>query len=152
LGLSRAQYTHVFLLHIGAIANWRALIGPTDSNKARAEAPQSLRAQFGTDGSQNACHGSDAPETAAAELSFFFEQPRVGKCDLGSNTTLCLVKPHAVKSGLAGRIITKIQQVGFAQLGIRSNLEIVARMFGRLIIIQILLTSIAVCDCSVLYS
>ena len=53
----------------------------------------------------------------------------MGKCDLGSNTTLCLVKPHAVKSGLIGQIITKIQQVGFAQSDIRSNLEMVARIF-----------------------
>lgn len=100
----------VYLVYTGAIASWRALIGPTDSNKARVEAPQSLRAQFGTDGSQNACHGSDAPETAAAELGFFFEQPGVGKCDLGVNTTLCLVKPHAVKAGLTGQIIAKLQQ------------------------------------------
>ena len=96
----------------GAIASWRSLIGPTDSNKARTDAPQSLRAQFGTDNTFNACHGSDAPDTAAAELGFFFGQAGVGKCDLGSNTTLCLIKPHAVRSGLAGQIITKIQQVG----------------------------------------
>ena len=98
----------------GAIANWRALIGPTDSHKARTDAPQSLRAQFGTDNTQNACHGSDAPQTAAAELGFFFGQPGVGKCDLGVNTTLFLIKPHAVKSGLAGRIIAQVQQASQA--------------------------------------
>ena len=64
----------LFVIVTGAIASWRALIGPTNSDKARADAPQSLRARFGTDGTQNACHGSDAPDTAAAELSFFFEQ------------------------------------------------------------------------------
>lgn len=42
---------------------------------------------------------------------FAFFQAGVGKCDLGANTTLCLVKPHAVKAGLAGQIISKIQQV-----------------------------------------
>lgn len=52
------------LLAKNAIARWRALIGPTDSNQARASAPNSLRAQFGTDGTCNACHGSDAVETA----------------------------------------------------------------------------------------
>lgn len=95
----------------GAVASWRSLIGPTNSDKARADAPQSLRAQFGTDGTQNACHGSDAPDTAAAEIGFFFQQPGMGKCDLGANTTLCIVKPHAVKAGLAGQIIAQIQQV-----------------------------------------
>ena len=98
-------------LHAGAIASWRSLIGPTNSDKARADAPQSLRAQFGTDGTQNACHGSDAVDTAAAEIGFFFQQPGMGKCDLGQNTTLCIVKPHAVKAGLAGQIIAQIQQV-----------------------------------------
>lgn len=44
-------------------------------------------------------------------LLFAFSQAGVGKCDLGANTTLCLVKPHAVKAGLAGQIISKIQQV-----------------------------------------
>ena len=43
-----------------------------------------------------------------------FSQAGVGKCDLGGNTTLCLVKPHAVKAGLAGQIISKIQQVSVA--------------------------------------
>lgn len=33
-----------------AVPKWRALIGPTDSGKAREEAPRSIRAQFGTDG------------------------------------------------------------------------------------------------------
>ena len=44
-------------------------------------------------------------------LLFAVFQAGVGKCDLGGNTTLCLVKPHAVKAGLAGQIISKIQQV-----------------------------------------
>lgn len=70
------QHSLVSMFFSGAIASWRALIGPTNSDKARADAPQSLRARFGTDGTQNACHGSDAPDTAAAELGFFFEQVR----------------------------------------------------------------------------
>lgn len=47
-----------------AITRWRQLIGPTNSQKAREEAPKSLRGRFGTDGTKNACHGSDAPATA----------------------------------------------------------------------------------------
>lgn len=73
--MHHASVRHLpFVSVTGAIASWRALIGPTNSDKARADAPQSLRARFGTDGTQNACHGSDAPDTAAAELGFFFEQ------------------------------------------------------------------------------
>jgi nucleoside diphosphate kinase len=53
------------LIAVDAVAKWRTLIGPTDSTKARAEAPHTLRAKFGTDNTKNACHGSDAVETAA---------------------------------------------------------------------------------------
>ena len=56
----------------GAIKAWRALIGPTNSEKARAEAPESLRARFGTDGQRNCAHGSDAPESAERELQLMF--------------------------------------------------------------------------------
>ena len=55
-----------------AIAKWRALIGPTDSNKAREEAPDSVRAKFGTDNQRNAAHGSDSTESAARELAMMF--------------------------------------------------------------------------------
>ena len=55
-----------------AILGWRALMGPTDSNKARAESPKSLRALFGTDGRRNATHGSDSTTSAAREIKFFF--------------------------------------------------------------------------------
>ena len=75
---SRGTAGHVAPAPAGAIKKWRALIGPTDSIKARGEAPQSLRARFGTDGTHNACHGSDAPDTAAEELSFFFARSTLG--------------------------------------------------------------------------
>ncbi len=52
-----------------AIARWRELMGPTDSTKAPKG---TVRGEFGTDVEQNASHGSDAPETARAEIAFFF--------------------------------------------------------------------------------
>ena len=52
-----------------AIAAWRGLMGPTDSTKA---GPDTVRGRFGTDVSRNAVHGSDAVETAAVEIPFFF--------------------------------------------------------------------------------
>jgi nucleoside-diphosphate kinase len=54
-----------------AIAALRELMGATDSNKA---AVGTIRKKFGTDIERNAIHGSDAPETAAVELAFFFNQ------------------------------------------------------------------------------
>ena len=44
-----------------AITKWRKFIGPTNSLKAKEEAPKSLRALYGEDGTKNACHGSDSP-------------------------------------------------------------------------------------------
>lgn len=38
--------------------------GPTNSASARRDAPSSIRAKFGTDGTRNACHGSDSPQSA----------------------------------------------------------------------------------------
>ena len=53
----------------GAIATWRALMGATDPAKADAG---TIRRDFGTSIERNATHGSDAPDTAAFELSYFF--------------------------------------------------------------------------------
>ena len=53
----------------GAIAKWRETMGATDPAKA---APGTIRRDFGASIQNNATHGSDAPETAAFELSYFF--------------------------------------------------------------------------------
>jgi nucleoside-diphosphate kinase len=52
-----------------AIRLWRELMGATDPSKAAAG---TLRHQFGTSIERNATHGSDAPETAAYEIGYFF--------------------------------------------------------------------------------
>ena len=52
-----------------SIKKWRTLMGATDPAKADAG---TLRKEFGQSIENNATHGSDAPETAAYELSYFF--------------------------------------------------------------------------------
>lgn len=52
-----------------AIQKWRDLMGAT--NPAQA-AVGTLRREFGTSVGENATHGSDAPETAAFEMGYFF--------------------------------------------------------------------------------
>ena len=52
-----------------AIKKWRDLMGATDPAKAAAG---TLRKEFGVSIDNNATHGSDAPETAAFELGYFF--------------------------------------------------------------------------------
>ena len=53
----------------GAIAKWRDAMGATDPKKA---APGTLRHDLGTSIGANVTHGSDAPDTAAFEISYFF--------------------------------------------------------------------------------
>ncbi len=52
-----------------AVLKNRDLMGATDPKKA---APGSIRADFADSIDANAVHGSDAPDTAAAEIAFFF--------------------------------------------------------------------------------
>ena len=52
-----------------AIRKWRDTMGPTDPAKADVG---TLRRDFGESIGRNATHGSDAPETAAFELGYFF--------------------------------------------------------------------------------
>ena len=53
----------------GAISKWRDTMGATDPAKA---APGTIRRDLGTSIQNNCTHGSDAPATAAFELSYFF--------------------------------------------------------------------------------
>jgi len=53
----------------GAIAKNREIMGATNPEEA---SDGTIRKAFGTNIERNACHGSDAPETAAAEIAFFF--------------------------------------------------------------------------------
>jgi nucleoside-diphosphate kinase len=54
-----------------AIMAWRDLMGATDPVKA---AVGTMRRTFGANVGENATHGSDAPETAAQEVAFFFPE------------------------------------------------------------------------------
>ena len=52
-----------------AVEYLRKVMGATDSTKAEKG---TIRSQFGTNIERNAIHGSDSPENAAIEISFFF--------------------------------------------------------------------------------
>ena len=52
-----------------AIQKNRDLMGPTDATKAPKD---TLRGRFGASLQNNAVHGSDAPDTAAYEIGYFF--------------------------------------------------------------------------------
>lgn len=94
----------------GAIAEWRALMGPTRTAAAREQQPGCLRALYGTDNTRNATHGSDSALSARRELKFFFPslsvEPLPAASDVpalvreqlepslvGALTELCKAKP-----------------------------------------------------------
>jgi nucleoside-diphosphate kinase len=52
-----------------AIRKWRGAMGATNPGQAEAG---TIRKDFGTSIERNATHGSDAPETAAFEIGYFF--------------------------------------------------------------------------------
>lgn len=54
-----------------AVPHLRKTMGATDSRKAD---PGTLRNLYGTDIERNAVHGSDSPENAAREVTFFFSE------------------------------------------------------------------------------
>jgi nucleoside-diphosphate kinase len=58
----------------GAIERWRELMGATDPAKAKYN---TIRREYGTSVEKNVVHGSDSPETATAEVAFFFSNEEI---------------------------------------------------------------------------
>ncbi len=58
-----------------AIARWRRLMGATDPGDAERN---TLRREYGSSIERNATHGSDAPDTAAFEIGYFFRGVELG--------------------------------------------------------------------------
>ena len=69
--MSRSPVVVLALEREDAILKWRELMGAT--NPANAEAG-TIRKDFGVSIEENTVHGSDAPETAAFEIPYFFSQ------------------------------------------------------------------------------
>ena len=95
------------LIAESAVQKWRAVLGPTNTQKAQNEAPDSIRAKFGTDGTKNACHGADSAGSYKREVDFFFggedtERRPMQTTAVLNNCTLCLIKPHILKEGAVG--------------------------------------------------
>eukprot|EP01137_Pigoraptor_chileana_P013060 Opistho-2@66115 len=119
--LSSGPCVAIELMGDGAINKIKALAGPEDPRDARSQAPQSLRSQFGKDLAWNAVHVSDSSVHAAREIDFFFGtasgsrsyRPNLQSTARFSDSTLCVIRPHAIGSGLAGKIIGAVVSGGF---------------------------------------
>lgn len=74
--MTEGEIVAMALRREGAVAGLRELMGATDPARA---AEGTIRKKFGADIERNAIHGSDAPETARDELSYFFTQLELGR-------------------------------------------------------------------------
>jgi nucleoside-diphosphate kinase len=74
------------------IEKFKSLVGSKDT-------PNSLRNMFASDDFvRNSIHFSESVQHVKKELNFFFE-PKVAKTTaIMNNCTLCLIKPHIIKS------------------------------------------------------
>ncbi|XP_033727957.1 thioredoxin domain-containing protein 3 homolog isoform X33 [Pecten maximus] len=85
-----------------AVEGWRGMLGPKELDKAKEEAPDSLRAKFAVDDVMiNQFHGSDSEDSAQKELEFFFPVQQ----------TMAVIKPDAL--GTKDEIIEKVHEAGF---------------------------------------
>ncbi|KAK3857936.1 hypothetical protein Pcinc_035844 [Petrolisthes cinctipes] len=67
--------THALILaHENAIKHWREVMGPTKVYRTKYEAPHTIRGRYGLTDTRNSTHGSDAEDTAAREMKFFFPE------------------------------------------------------------------------------
>lgn len=98
-----------------AIERWNEYLGPDDPLEARRTAPESLRAMYGEDRSKNGFYTAKSENETKKAISLFFGNEHVSKTNelQLQNTTCCIVKPHAIKQGHLGNIITYIQQHQF---------------------------------------
>ncbi|KAJ1560341.1 Thioredoxin domain-containing protein 3, partial [Cladochytrium tenue] len=124
--MSSAPIYALILEKEGAVAAWRALAGPTNSVKARETAPESVRAQFGTDGSHNAVHGSDSSASAAREIAVVFgagvPNPAAAAAPAAAGPverTLALIKPDAWPEH-GDAILARMREEGFTVVAQRA--------------------------------
>jgi nucleoside-diphosphate kinase len=92
------------------------LLGPEDINQACINYPESLRGYFMTDKENGFAHASKSIPLAEEEISFMFgaySNHMFERTATFKNCTLALIKPHILKQGLIGEIITAIIKGGY---------------------------------------
>eukprot|EP00658_Telonema_sp_P-2_P033301 TRINITY_DN24471_c0_g1_i1.p1 TRINITY_DN24471_c0_g1~~TRINITY_DN24471_c0_g1_i1.p1 ORF type:complete len:387 (+),score=101.60 TRINITY_DN24471_c0_g1_i1:176-1336(+) len=122
--LSSDAVTVLELVGENSVHKWQDLMGSgRDQN--------SIRGQFGVDEVSDAVYGSSTESQAELDLDFFFgpDSSRLAQTAVFDNCTLCIVKPHVVGAGGAGKVIDDILARGFEISAVqmfkedRSNIE-----------------------------
>ncbi|KAJ3239736.1 Nucleoside diphosphate kinase 7 [Chytriomyces hyalinus] len=91
------------------------IAGPPIVADAKSTSPSSIHAKYGHVGYKNGLHVSENPKTAKKELATIFEaaNQKATRTAVFKNSTLAIIRPHAMHSGLAGKIMASICQHGY---------------------------------------
>lgn len=102
------------LIAPNAVQKLVEIVGPENPATAKLEAPESLRALYGDDIINNYIHCAYSTELADKQLAYFFppDKSTFQTTALMENTSLGIVKPHAVKEGKMGSICAAIYDGG----------------------------------------
>ncbi|XP_061696709.1 thioredoxin domain-containing protein 6 isoform X2 [Syngnathoides biaculeatus] len=102
--MTRGPVLALVLTREDAVRHWKNMLGPSDLRRAKEEDPECLRARFSAEGDPvNQLHGSQSPEEASGEISFFFPVQQ----------TLAVIKPDAVDQH-KDKILQEIRDRGFS--------------------------------------
>lgn len=102
------------LIAANAVQKLIEITGPENPATAKTQAPESLRALYGDDIINNYIHCADTAALAEKQLANFFPSGKSSfqTTALFENTSLGIVKPHAVKEGKMGSICAAIYDGG----------------------------------------
>lgn len=113
--LTSGQVVVMEVLGENAIEQLKKICGPDDIDEAKKNFPASLRAQYGLDDVKCGVLYPKDSATNQKDLEFFFPKmnDHLKVQAKFQRSTLCIIKPHAVKEGKIGGIIKMITDNDF---------------------------------------
>lgn len=114
--ITSGQVVVLEILGENAIEQLKRICGPSEVDEAKKNFPASLRALYGLDDIKCAVLFPKDSATNQKDLELFFPKinDRLKVQAKLQRSTLCIIKPHAVKEGKVGAILKEISDNGFA--------------------------------------
>ncbi|KAI5748970.1 hypothetical protein M8J76_003708 [Diaphorina citri] len=107
---------------VDAVQKLQDVVGPADREEALSNYPHSLRARYSHLSASNLYVATEETVQELSEIFFPMSEPRVTLrpyCVLDNSTTLCIIKPHALKQGNMANILRMIEEHKFEITGMR---------------------------------